>query len=135
MEHTVKELRSRLASLIWEIGQELRCFARDPDRDVTRRQKLSIEALISALLCLGGGSLGQELMERFGQAAPSVSAFVQQRDKLLPLAMETLFHRFTNELETPERWHCYRLLAVDGTSLKTAPYPADWGSYLPGTPP
>mgnify|MGYP005795423091 CR=1 FL=1 len=73
-------------------------------------------------------------MDRFGQAAPSVSAFAQQRDKLLPLAMETLFHRFTDELETPKRWHGYRLLAVDGTSQKTAPYHADWESYLPGTP-
>ena len=134
MKRTVKELRSRLASLIREIGREPRRFARDPERDFTRRRKLSVETLISALLCLGGGSLGQELMDCFGQAAPSVSAFVQQRDKLLPLAMETLFHRFTDELETPERWHGYRLLAVDGTSLKTAPYPADRESYLPGTP-
>lgn len=53
---------------------------------------------------------------------------------LLPLAMETLFHSFTDELETSERWHVYRLLAVDGTSLKTAPYPADRESYLLGTP-
>ena len=134
MKRTVRELRSHLASLIREIGREPRRFARDPDRDFTRRRKLSMETLIPALLCLGGGSLGQGLMDRFGQAAPSVSAFVQHRDKLLPLAMETLFHRFTDELETPERWLGYRLLAVDGTSLKTVPYPADRESYLPGTP-
>lgn len=34
----------------------------------------------------------------------------------------------------PERWHGYHLLAVDETSLKTAPYPIDGESYLPGTP-
>lgn len=70
MKRTVKELRGRLASLIREIGQEPRRFARDPDRDFTRRRKLSGETLISALLCLGGGSLGQKLMDHFGQAAP-----------------------------------------------------------------
>lgn len=104
MEHTVKELRSRLASLIREIGREPWRFARDPDRDFTRQRKLSMETLISALLCLEGGSLGQELMDCFGQAAPSVSAFIRQMDKLLSQAMEMLFHRFTDELEMSEHW-------------------------------
>ena len=47
--------------------------------------------------------------------------------------LETLFHRFT-ALLCPERTFCgYRLLAVDGSSLKSAAYPDDPGSYRPGT--
>lgn len=132
MEHTVKELRSCLVSLIREIGRELRRFARGPDRDFTRRQKLNMETLIAALLCLGCGSLGQKLLVRFDQAAPSVSASVQQRDNLLPLAMKTTLHRRTGNIGSVGMAIASWLL--DGMSLKTAPYPTGQGAYLPGTP-
>ena len=81
-------------------------------------------------------SIGKILIGRFqnSEKTPSASAFVQQRQKLLPAALETLFHRFTALLR-PEKTFCgCRLLAVDGSSLKSAAYPEDPASYRPGTP-
>ncbi len=80
--------------------------------------------------------LGKVLIGRFqnSEKTPSASAFVQQRQKLLPAALETLFHRFTALLR-PEKTFCgCRLLAVDGSSLKSAACPEDPASYRPGTP-
>ena len=68
-----------------------------------------------------------------GIGTPSASAFVQQRKKLLPQAFEDLFHRFTDTLTAGKRFQGYRLLAVDGTSLKSMSYPEDSDAYRPGT--
>ena len=74
-------------------------------------------------------------MERFKSRAdtPSASAFVQQREKLLPAAMETLFQRFTACLRPAGRFQGYRLLAADGSDLKSGAYPGDPASYRAGT--
>ena len=57
-----------------------------------------------------------------------------QKQKLLPAALEAMFQRFTASLHPEKRFCGYRLLAVDGSSLKSAAYPDDPGSYRPGTP-
>lgn len=44
-----------------------------------------------------------------------------------------MFHRFTDALDAPKRFRGYRLLAVDGTSLKSTSYPEDADAYRPGT--
>ena len=62
---------------------------------------------------------------------PPASAFVQLRQKLLPVALETLFHHFAALLR-PEKTFCgCRLLVVDGSSLKSAACPEDPASYRP----
>lgn len=84
---------------------------------------------------MGSESVGKSLMEsfHFQEKAPSAPAFVQQRKKLLPEALEALFHGFTNQLHPEKKYRGYRLFAVDGSSLKSAAYPQDPLSYLPGT--
>ena len=67
------------------------------------------------------------------EGAASASAFVQQREKLLPSATETLFQQFTSWLCPTERFQGYRLLAADGLDLKSAAYPGNPASYRPGT--
>ena len=62
-----------------------------------------------------------------------MSAFVQRRKKLLSQAFEDLFHRFTGSLTAGEKFQGYRLLAVDGTSLKSTSYLKDSDAYRPGT--
>lgn len=75
-------------------------------------------------------SIGKILIGRFqnSEKTPSASAFVQQRQKLLPAALETLFHHFT-ALPRPGTFCGCRLLAVDGSSLKSAAYPEDLASF------
>lgn len=80
-------------------------------------------------------SVRKVLMERFKnrEDTPSASAFVQQWEKLLPAAMETLFQRFTACLRAAGRFQGCRLLAADGSDVKSASYPGDPASYHPGT--
>nr|WP_297978876.1 hypothetical protein [uncultured Oscillibacter sp.] len=122
--------------MIRKMGEHPEQYVRQPGRDFTRPRTLTFETVISLLLTMSENSIGKILIGRFQNSGktPSASAFVQQRQKLLPAALETLFHRFTALLR-PEKTFCgCRLLAVDGSSLKSAAYPEDPASYRPGTP-
>ncbi len=135
MKYTPKFLRGMLLSMIRKMGEHPEQYVRQPGRDFTRPRTLTFETVISLLLTMSENSIGKVLIGRFqnSEKTPSASAFVQQRQKLLPAALETLFHRFTALLR-PEKTFCgCRLLAVDGSSLKSAAYPEDPASYRPGT--
>ena len=79
-------------------------------------------------------SLSRELLDFFQDAPDTVSApaLVQQRDKLLPEAMEHLFRKFTGTLPSCGTLEGYRLLAVDGSDVKIPPNPADADPYHQG---
>lgn len=133
--HTPKRLRRALLSMIRSLGRHPERFARNPDKDFTRKRRLTFEKLMFLLLTMSEKSIGKNLTNYFQRKkdAPSVSAFVQQRQKLLPGALEELFHRFTAFLQPQKKFRGFRLLAVDGSSLKSGAYPGDLGSYHPGT--
>ena len=69
---------------------------------------------------MGGGNLANELMDQFGCCADlvTVSAYIQQRNKLLPSTLETLFHLFVEKSERFSLYKGYRLLAVDELALQ-----------------
>lgn len=133
--YTPKNLRKALFSMIRLLGRHPEHFARRPGRDFTRKRALPFETLITLLLTMRAKSIGKNLAEHFqcAEDAPSASAFVQQRQKLLPAALEELYHRFTARLQPQKTFHGFRLLAVDGSSLKSAADPRDSASYRPGT--
>ena len=133
--YTPKALRKKLRSMVHSLGRHPERFARRPGRDFTRRRALGFETLIFLLLTMGEKSIGKNLLKHFGNKddTPYPSAFVQQRQKLLPAALEELFQRFTAFLQPPKLFRGFRLLAVDGTSLKSAAYPGDPLSYRSGT--
>lgn len=81
---------------------------------------------------MGGGSLTNELVDHFGCTADLVttSAFVQQRQKLLPAALETLFHSFVEKTDKSALYDGYRLLAVDGSALQIPTDKNDAESFL-----
>ena len=135
MKQTAKNLRKKLLSQVRKMGKNPQIYASRPGRDFTRRRALDFENIIFFLLTMSCESVGKNLMKafRFQEKTPSASAFVQQRKKLLPKALEDLFHSFSNSLTPEKKYRGYRLLAVDGTSLKSSAYPADLLSYLPGT--
>ena len=135
MKYTPALLREILHSLIRKLEETPEQFVRRPGRDFTRPRTLRFETVISLLLTMSENSVGKALIRRFQnrEETPSASAFVQQREKLLPAAMETLFQRFTACLRPAGRFQGYRLLAADGSDLKSAAYPGDPASYRPGT--
>ena len=95
----------------------------------------SYETVISLLLTMSENSVEKALIRHFKnrEGTPSASAFVQQRKKLLPATIETLFQRLTSWLRPTGRFQGYRLLAADGSDLKSAAHPGDPASYRAGT--
>ena len=90
MELIPKEVKETLDRLIHEIAEDSSLCARNPKRDFTRKRKLPVERVISILLGMGKDALPDELIAHFNYAsdAASAPAFVQQRAKLRPEAME-----------------------------------------------
>ena len=84
---------------------------------------------------MGGNSLKLELMNYFSYDVETAtcSAFVQQREKILPEALEYLFHKFTSTSINPNYYDGYRMLAVDGSDLCIAHNPKDTESYFHAT--
>ncbi|MEI3132190.1 MAG: hypothetical protein V8S92_08075 [Oscillospiraceae bacterium] len=135
MKNTVTMLRERLFSIIRRLVEEPERYARKPDRDFTRKRTLTPAVLIQLIVTMDEKSIWKGLLGHFRRRidTPSASAFVQQRQKLLPSALEDLFHRFSDHLRPQKKFRGYRLLAADGSSLKSGAYPADKDAYRSGT--
>ncbi|MCX4324964.1 MAG: hypothetical protein OSJ59_18645, partial [Lachnospiraceae bacterium] len=97
--------------MIRKMGEHPEQYVRQPGRDFTRPRTLTFETVISLLLTMSENSIGKILIGRFqnSEKTPSASAFVQQRQKLLPAALETLFHRFTVLLRPEKTFYGCRL--------------------------
>lgn len=85
---------------------------------------------------MGGNSIYKELLEANGYDAntATTSAFIQQRDKILPNTSEFLFHEFTNTMTDPKTYKEYRLLAVDGSDLHISIDPNNPETYFQNKP-
>ena len=135
MKNTGGALKERLLSMIGAMGEHPERYAKNPGKDFTRQRSLTLPTLISLILTMDEKSMWKGLLGYFqnGIGTPSASAFVQQRKKLLPQAFEDLFHRFTDTLTAGRKFQGCRLLAIDGTSLKSMSYPEDSDAYRSGT--
>lgn len=120
MNTYAEKLKQNLLSLIYGMeANELKNYVRNPDTDFKRHRKFGFSAVVRFILSMGSSTLGQELMKffQFNPDFPSVSAFVQQRQKIKPEAFEELFHRFVSMQNKIDLFDGYRLLAVDGSDV------------------
>jgi hypothetical protein len=131
-----KKVKSNLLHLLNELDSCSWLFTRNPEKDFSRKRKLDFKEMIRIILSMGGKSLNFELLEYFSYETDMVtkSAFVQQRDKILPEAFETLFHSFNNTLKEKKLHGGYRLLAVDGTDLCIPFNSNDQDTHFPNGP-
>lgn len=135
--HTyANSLKETLTSLIREMAGTLAPYVKNPEKDFTRKKKLPFETVMQILISMGGNSLYKELLESQGYDAntATTSAFVQQRNKILPSAVEFLFHTFTESYTEIKDYRGYRLLAIDGSDLHIATDPTDTDSYFQSQP-
>ena len=107
-------------------------FVRNPDSDFTRKRKLDFETTVRYLIAMESGSLKKELLEFFhyNLGTATASAFNQQREKILPEALEFLFREFSNAFAQYQTYRGYRLLACDGTDLNITRNPSDQENYF-----
>ena len=119
MNYTSKTIKKILNKCIADISTHPEVYAKNPSKDFIRNRKLPFERMIKSILAMSGKSLNGELMDYFDMniSTPTVSAFVQQRDKINYCAFEKLFHSFTNTIDEQNLFKGFRLLAVDGSDL------------------
>lgn len=124
-------LKERLAALIRDLSASSALFVKNPVKDFTRNRKLPFDSVVHLLISMGGNSIYKELLEAqgFDLNTASTSAFVQQRDKILPSAFEALLHSFTASASDIKKYRGYRLLATDGSDLHFATDPLDSDTF------
>jgi len=112
-------VKEKLTGLIEEMSASPALFVENASADFTRNRKLSFTTVMNLIISMGGNSICSELLTYFNYDVDtaSSSAFIQQRNKLLPFAFEFLFHEFTHSFQDLRTYHGYRLLAVDGSAL------------------
>ena len=135
MIYTPKKIKRILKKSINEISLHPKQFANNPEKDFTRKRKLPLKQVLKCILSMTGKSLRGELMDYFdlSSSMPTVSAFVQQRNKIDYRAFEALFHNFTNFIDEQNLYKGYRLLAVDGSDLHTPTNKDEKESFYEGT--
>lgn len=119
MNYTSKTIKKSLNKCIADISAHPEEYVKNPSKDFIRNRKLPFEQMIKGILAMSGKSLNSELMDYFDMniSMPTVSAFVQQRDKINYCTFEKLFHSFTNAIDEQNLYKGFRLLAVDGSDL------------------
>lgn len=128
-------IKGKLDTVLAEMHENLRLFVNDPEKDFTRKRKLDFKDMLNILLSMGGNSLKLELMKYFSYDTETAtcSAFVQQRKKIFPEALEMLFHNFTSSAVSPNYYDGYRMLAVDGSDLCVTHNPKDEENHFNAT--
>ena len=136
MRKKPSEIKDKLMSIIREMSATPWLFAKEAGKDFSRKRKLPFERLVLLLLGMGGGSLRSQLLTSTGYSADTVSAsaFVQQRSKLLPLALEYILHSFVPKPGEIKRYKGLRLLATDGSHLHTPTNPHEADSFIQTAP-
>ena len=134
MSRKITQIRRILEMAIKEVCSTSWMFVRNPEKDFTRNRKISFQDILLFFLCKEGGNLTTELFRYFRLVSDSasVSAFIQQRDKILPEAFITLFHLFTQKACPQKFYKGLRLLAADGSDIQIPTDSNDTASYFPG---
>lgn len=123
MSNYINQVSNSLKNHISELANNPCLFLRNPNVDFSRKRKIDFKTFIGIMMNSGGATMSKELLDffDFNKNTPSVSAFTQQRSKVLPEAFEYLFKSFTDDnLPTTNNYHGYRLIACDGSNLTIA---------------
>lgn len=114
-------LKQVLDSCIADLGSCHDLFCLHPGIDFSRDRKVTIPILCNSLIQLQGKSLPCEILDFWGHIpeAPSASALIQQREKLLPEAFAYLFRLFCEKTQGLQERLCYgyHVLACDGSDV------------------
>ena len=128
-----KQVRDTLLKEIRTVCKSIEQFCVSPGKDFVRNRKMPIEKLILTIIGMGSRNITNELLDFYDTSpdTPTASAFVQQRDKLKPEALETIFKSFSIKLLASSVKQM-PILAVDGSDVQIATNPADTESFFTG---
>ena len=128
-----EQVKSFLWNTISEMAENPWLFARNPNSDFTRKRKLDFENLLRFLISRESGSTNHELLKYFDYESEtiSVSAFYQQRKKLLPESLQYLLHQLNSKFPFVLYKDKYNLLACDGSEFMIPRNPDDIDTFNP----
>ena len=113
------KIKSFFTSAVEAVASSISDFAVHPEKDFTRHKKFPADKLLTFLVPEGSSSTKNELLDFFGMDihAPSDSSFNQQRANPRPKAIETVFHRFNESVDSLHEPPRYRYIAADGSTV------------------
>lgn len=124
-------VKDYLLGLIHDISCHHNNYVVNPAKNFIRNRKLGLESTIKVILSLSNQSSEDELLDFFNHQVdtPSLSALIQQRDKISSSLFPTLLERFNSNYVGDKKYKGYRLLACDGTDLNIFHNPNDSSTY------
>ncbi|MCQ2546859.1 MAG: transposase [Clostridia bacterium] len=127
------DILSSVHNLVDSLDEKKKDFLKSPEKDFSRKRKISFSDCISLCLLMGSKTLFGELLDYYAKKGdmPSQSAMIQQRAKINVQAFEELFH-MSSSLSSERLYNGYRLLAVDGSDLHIPTNPDDHSTFFPG---
>ena len=131
-----EHVKRKLDEIISEVASSKERFVKNPEKDFTRKRSLPLTTVIRLMLSMGGNSLKVELYDYFKYDARTAtsSAFIQQRNKILPETFTFILNEFTNTFNEKKTFEGYKLHAVDGSGLNIAHNPKDSTTYFHSNP-
>ena len=128
---TPKQVKQNLKKCILDMQKYSDLFVKNPGKDFSRKRKISFYQTIDFLLSMKGNTIRKEWLDyvNYKIDKASVSALLQQREKILPEALKFLFHTFTDTFSGLNTFRGYRLLACDGSDLAITHNPKDINTY------
>ena len=129
-------VKAKLTALINEMSEAPALFVKNPKTDFTRNRKLPFGMVMELLISMGGNSIYKELLDAQGYDVntATTSAFIQQREKLLPFAFEFLLSEFTSSCPVVKKYRGYRLFAADGSDAHIPTNPDDPETFFQAEP-
>lgn len=126
------DVKQILENILCEVVSAPATYVYEPQKNFSRTRKLPLHTVIKMLIGMGGNSLGKELLEWFGysEKTVSVSAFVQQRNKIKPETLKHIFQTMVSQCDKHTLYNGYRLLAIDGSDLRLPPDKRESFSYI-----
>lgn len=126
------DIKQILDDILHEVIAAPASYVCEPQKNFSRTRKLSFYTVIKMLIGMGGSSLGKELLDWFGysEKTVSVSAFVQQRNKIKPDTLKYIFQKMISQCDKHTSYNGYRLLAIDGSDLRLPSDKRERFSYI-----
>ena len=127
-----QDVKSLLFNDISNIVKNSDSFVNNPTKNFTRNRKISLHNLMEFYLCMESGNLQHELLKffHFSSETATVSAFLQQRNKLKPEIFLHLLKLFNSHFDCNKYKEKYRLIACDGSEFNIPLNEKDTDSYF-----
>ena len=117
----------KLQTILKEMESNKAQYIANPQKDFTRKRKVTFYDVMWFLLFIGANSMSEEIRRAFNDKAFSYIsevAILKSRSKIKVSAFEQLLRKFNDTLENPKKYKSYRVIAVDGSDFSSL-YSAD----------